>query len=207
MMGYLYLLPLSVSILVPFTFIISYVIAIARGDVEPAFPYISDTGTEPPESCIFGQLLNISAVLIGLSVYVRYRQTIEYHREGPRALLRLNKISLVLGVVAALGVSLVANFQLVFLKNKANIAGMLSMKKFTGDDMTKWYPEDGGWPEHLVSTACEWVMAISFILYFATYILEFRKIEMTEIQVYIVEEMQPLPIKEPDHQDSYGSIA
>lgn len=26
------------------------------------FPFISDTGTEPPESCIFGQMLNLGAV-------------------------------------------------------------------------------------------------------------------------------------------------
>lgn len=26
------------------------------------FPFVSDTGTEPPESCIFGQMLNLGAV-------------------------------------------------------------------------------------------------------------------------------------------------
>jgi hypothetical protein len=31
--------------------------------VWPAFPYISDTGALPPESCIFGQALNIGAFL------------------------------------------------------------------------------------------------------------------------------------------------
>ncbi|OXB69327.1 hypothetical protein ASZ78_015727 [Callipepla squamata] len=45
-------------------FIISYVIAVLEGHVEPLVPYISDTGTKPPESGIFGFMINISALLV-----------------------------------------------------------------------------------------------------------------------------------------------
>jgi len=38
-------------------------IAVLIGHVAPDWPYISDTGTIPPESCIFGQFLTFDALL------------------------------------------------------------------------------------------------------------------------------------------------
>jgi len=55
-------LPVFLVIWTYLTFTISYIIAVSRGDVDAGFPYISDTGARRPESCIFGQMLNISAV-------------------------------------------------------------------------------------------------------------------------------------------------
>ncbi|XP_013777817.1 DNA damage-regulated autophagy modulator protein 1-like isoform X2 [Limulus polyphemus] len=111
----LYFLPLAVFVLLPATFIITYVISILHRDVEVSFPYISDTGTYIPESCIFGQLLNIVACLIAATVYVRYKQVEHYYQNhlGSEStqMLRLNMVGLCLGWAAALGASLVANFQ------------------------------------------------------------------------------------------------
>ena len=56
-------LPFSLIVWTYLTFSISYIIAVARGDVDPGLPYISDTGARRPESSVFGQMLNISAVL------------------------------------------------------------------------------------------------------------------------------------------------
>ncbi|NXW48250.1 DRAM1 protein, partial [Nyctiprogne leucopyga] len=53
-------------------FIISYAIAVLAGHVEPLVPYISDTGTKPPESGIFGFMINISA-LLGFSVKLYWK--------------------------------------------------------------------------------------------------------------------------------------
>lgn len=109
------LLPLSAFVLLPGTFIITYVIAVLLGHVEAEFPYISDTGTRPPESCIFSQLLNVCSLLLLGTVYVRYKEVEQYYRdhlshESPWV-LRTNRVALWLGCVAASGVSLVANFQ------------------------------------------------------------------------------------------------
>ncbi|XP_077560230.1 DNA damage-regulated autophagy modulator protein 1-like [Haemaphysalis longicornis] len=109
------LLPLSVFVLLPGTFIITYLISVLLGHVEVEFPYISDTGTYAPESCIFSQLLNICAVLMAGTVYVRYKEVEQYYRdhlsqESPQV-LRMNTISLWLGWAASVGVSVVANFQ------------------------------------------------------------------------------------------------
>nr|CAD7442702.1 unnamed protein product [Timema bartmani] len=59
----LHLLPISVFVLIPTTFVITYTCAVLLGHVEPGFPYISDTGALPPESCVFAQLLGIASVL------------------------------------------------------------------------------------------------------------------------------------------------
>lgn len=41
----------------------SYIVAVLEGHVVPTVPYISDAATYSPESCIFGQLINIGSVL------------------------------------------------------------------------------------------------------------------------------------------------
>uniref|UniRef100_A0A131YD68 Transmembrane protein n=2 Tax=Rhipicephalus TaxID=426455 RepID=A0A131YD68_RHIAP len=109
------LLPLSVFVLLPGTFIVTYLISILLGHVEVEFPYISDTGTYAPESCIFSQLLNICSFLMAATVYVRYKEVEQYYRdhlsqESPRV-LRMNTSGLWLGWISSLGVSIVANFQ------------------------------------------------------------------------------------------------
>ncbi|KAI0222159.1 DNA damage-regulated autophagy modulator protein 2 [Lamellibrachia satsuma] len=101
--------PLAVFIVLPGTFILSYIIAVWLGHVEADFPYISDTGAVPPESCIFGQLLNIAAVLAAITTYIRYRQ-VEYYA-GSVHMKRSNKVTLFMGLLSCLGISMVGNFQ------------------------------------------------------------------------------------------------
>ena len=92
-----------------------YVVAIWLGHVEIEFPYISDTGTHTPESCIFSQMLNIVSFLVALTMYVRYKQVEQYYRDhlSPESsrILAANVWSLWIGWVSAFGLSIVANFQ------------------------------------------------------------------------------------------------
>ncbi|XP_067000459.1 DNA damage-regulated autophagy modulator protein 2 [Anabrus simplex] len=110
----LYIIPISVFFLVVVTFIITYAIAVALEHVDAGFPYISETGTTPPESCVFAQFVNIAAAVLLVCVYVRYRQVKEISRlAGPRASIspRINKIAGYFGALACLGLDMVANFQ------------------------------------------------------------------------------------------------
>lgn len=81
----------------------------------PNVPYISDAATYSPESCIFGQLINIGALLLGLTIYIRFRQIKEilyvqdYDLVGH--LFRQNTISMWIGFISCLGISIVGNFQ------------------------------------------------------------------------------------------------
>ncbi|KAK5650452.1 hypothetical protein RI129_001481 [Pyrocoelia pectoralis] len=95
-----------------FTFLVSYIIAVYDGHVYPLLPYISDTGTLSPESCIFGQMMNIGAVITMMAIYLRYRQVkLVLDAEDMKAMSILNTLSLYSGVVACLGISFVGNFQ------------------------------------------------------------------------------------------------
>nr|XP_005303746.1 DNA damage-regulated autophagy modulator protein 1 [Chrysemys picta bellii] len=92
-------------------FIISYVIAVLGGHVEPLVPYISDTGTKPPESGIFGFMINISAFLGAATMYIRYliieKQNESSHFMSPSC----NLIALCIGFLGCIGMGIVANFQ------------------------------------------------------------------------------------------------
>ncbi|KAM9334856.1 DNA damage-regulated autophagy modulator protein 1 [Symphorus nematophorus] len=93
------------------TFIISYIIAIFRSDVDIIFPYISDTGAKPPESCIFGLMTFISACAGTATIYARYK-FLEKLSEATNAVRpRLNRAGLVFGMSSCLGMCIVATFQ------------------------------------------------------------------------------------------------
>ncbi|XP_047431178.1 DNA damage-regulated autophagy modulator protein 1 [Mugil cephalus] len=93
------------------TFIVSYLIALFREDVDVIFPYISDTGANPPESCIFGLMTFISACLGTSTMYVRYKYVEKLGQDLLVVNPKLNKAALWLGMLACLGMCIVATFQ------------------------------------------------------------------------------------------------
>ncbi|XP_077357331.1 DNA damage-regulated autophagy modulator protein 1 isoform X2 [Festucalex cinctus] len=93
------------------TFIVSYVIALFRRDVDVLFPYISDTGANPPESCIFGLMTFVSACAGIATIYGRFKFVEKLNEETRVVSPRLNKAALVLGMLACLGMCVVATFQ------------------------------------------------------------------------------------------------
>ncbi|RUS80490.1 hypothetical protein EGW08_011741 [Elysia chlorotica] len=110
------LLPVFQVSIATLAFLLSYVWSVRRMDVSPAFPFISDTGASRPESCFFSQMLNMSAFITFFIMYIRFKYVqlkIRLTEEGevPIWVPRINLVSSLLGVIAAFGVSLVANFQ------------------------------------------------------------------------------------------------
>ncbi|KAM3727407.1 DNA damage-regulated autophagy modulator protein [Dirofilaria immitis] len=94
---------------------IKYCIAVSKGHVTVFWPYISDSGTLPPESCIFGQLLNLAAVFFAITAYLRHRQLIEFYwhylKQRDGSWRNYSTICLWFGYFSAFGVSLIGNFQ------------------------------------------------------------------------------------------------
>lgn len=114
----LHIIPTLVCLITPVTFIVTFILSVYYGHVFPLIPYISDTGANFPESCVFSQFLNIAALLLSCCVYVRGLQvdifaTFKF-RVGRR--LRLNTLATYIGYVSCLGLSVVANFQVNRLK-------------------------------------------------------------------------------------------
>ncbi|XP_037356854.1 DNA damage-regulated autophagy modulator protein 2 [Talpa occidentalis] len=103
-------LPSALVIWTAAAFIFSYITAVILHHVDPALPYISDTGTVAPEKCLFGAMLNVAAVLCIATIYVRYKQVQALSPEESR-IIKLNKAGLVIGWLSCLGLCLVANFQ------------------------------------------------------------------------------------------------
>lgn len=261
-----------------------YIVALLEGHVVPNIPYISDAATYSPESCFFGQAINIGCVLrkvlidiinlepflsllclsVGITVYVRYKQILELqlcHQVLAPNTARLNRVSLWIGLVSAFGISIVGNFQetnvrvvhlfgallcfgfgsvyfslqtilsyylqpftssmavahlrmvlsmvcVVFFLLVA-IPGVISHIKYDGKDPRHWYPSDGGWMFHVISSVSEWIVATAFCFYILSYTPEFRDIHMEHPKLILVR-TTILLIEEGDREgvssSSYGEI-
>jgi hypothetical protein len=109
-----WIIPFLTFIFSTAAFVVSYAIAVSLNHVTAIWPYISDSGTLPPESCIFGQLLNVAALFLACTVYLRHRQIVEFywhHHQQPGKWRSISCALLFLGYTSAFGVSMVANFQ------------------------------------------------------------------------------------------------
>ncbi|XP_078053796.1 DNA damage-regulated autophagy modulator protein 2-like isoform X1 [Augochlora pura] len=109
----LHYLPIFLFIALPSVFIATYVISVLLGHVEAGFPYISDTATYAPESCIFAQFVNMLAMLMSFVVYIRYSQVKECTTvfSLQSSLPKWNHWALIFGLMSTFGLSVVANFQ------------------------------------------------------------------------------------------------
>ncbi|KAF3705190.1 DNA damage-regulated autophagy modulator protein 1 Damage-regulated autophagy modulator [Channa argus] len=93
------------------TFIVPYLLAIYRRDVDIVFPYISDSGANPPESCVFGLMTFITACAGIGTIYSRYKFVEKLSEETSLVRPCLNKAALGLGLLSCLGMTIVASFQ------------------------------------------------------------------------------------------------
>ncbi|EEB11323.1 conserved hypothetical protein [Pediculus humanus corporis] len=106
-------LPFVLSIGAPISFLLTYGIAVGNDHVSWLWPYISDTGTLPPENCIFSLLLNsFSFILIGV-IYLKYRIVSELvkYKETVNIKSFFNKMSAIFGYLSCFGLIIVANFE------------------------------------------------------------------------------------------------
>lgn len=122
----LHILPIFLVIWSCAGFIITFIIAVERRDVVPFIPFISDTGTTPPESCVFGLLINISSFLGAFTIYIRYKILQTLNEANPLVKSRLNCVAFLCGLLACLGMCIVANFQETALRVAHDIGALLA---------------------------------------------------------------------------------
>ncbi|XP_031627254.1 DNA damage-regulated autophagy modulator protein 1-like [Contarinia nasturtii] len=119
-MSKVFVLPIAVCLLCLFTFFGTSFVAILLGHVSNTTSttsalYISDGATFSPESCVFGQFVNMGAVLLGIVIYIRYRQIEELMYDYTnliKSMTNMNKTAMWFGYLTCLGLSMVANFQI-----------------------------------------------------------------------------------------------
>uniref|UniRef100_F6X8T7 CWH43-like N-terminal domain-containing protein n=1 Tax=Monodelphis domestica TaxID=13616 RepID=F6X8T7_MONDO len=131
-------------------FIISYLIAVFFGHVNSFLPYISDTGTVPPESGIFGFMFNFSACLGAATIYMKYKMVEKQNQTCYFSNPFANLVALVVGLVACFGMGIVASFQ----------------------ELSLPVIHDGG------TAISEWTVACSFISFFLTFIQDFQNVTL-----------------------------
>ncbi|XP_078062473.1 modulator of macroautophagy TMEM150B-like [Mustelus asterias] len=180
-------------------------LAVVNGSVNITlqFPYISVCGAEPPQSCIFGQIMNIGAFLVTWVCVIRYQQVKDYGYQST-----LNIVSLVAGCLCAVGGSMVGNFQTV---NQIHVHLVGAFLAFYIGSVYFWLqvrltykvqPRHGGkWigPVRIIcnlvcticlvllvvlhnlkrrtaAAICEWVAAMALLLLFGLFAVDFRHI-------------------------------
>ncbi|XP_053560708.1 DNA damage-regulated autophagy modulator protein 2 [Bombina bombina] len=92
-------------------FLLPYITATVRGDVDTFVPYISDTGVNPPERGVFGIMLDIASLLGIFTMYIRYKHVDALNHNYSSCISLPNKIGLVIGLLSCFGLCVVANFQ------------------------------------------------------------------------------------------------
>ncbi|XP_067906250.1 DNA damage-regulated autophagy modulator protein 1 isoform X1 [Heterodontus francisci] len=119
-------LPVALVIWSCAAFAISFIIAVLTRHVEPLVPFISDTGTLPPERCIFGLMINLSAFLGLVVMCTRYKLLKTLNDRETTISPKLNCAALVCGALGCLGMCIVANFQETTLRVVHDFGALLS---------------------------------------------------------------------------------
>ncbi|XP_064417986.1 DNA damage-regulated autophagy modulator protein 1 [Latimeria chalumnae] len=104
-------LPVFLVIWSSAAFIVPYIIAVFSGHVKPLVPYISDTGTNPPESGVFGFMVTISAVLGAATIVTKYKLLEKLNESTSLINSKCNLFALCIGILSCIGMIIVATFQ------------------------------------------------------------------------------------------------
>ncbi|GBM00357.1 hypothetical protein AVEN_179179-2 [Araneus ventricosus] len=114
-------LPMLMSVTMLATIFVPYLIVLARGNLNPFLPFVSQVSGSPPQSGIFNLFLSISSLIafIGLNLLFmgiriqKKRLQDEWVRQTASL---LNKISLIPGHVGILGMVIVGSYPIDFYR-------------------------------------------------------------------------------------------
>ncbi|CAB1345962.1 unnamed protein product, partial [Coregonus sp. 'balchen'] len=177
------------------TFIVSYLIALFEHHVDVIFPYISDTGANPPESCIFGLMTVITAFAGMATIYARYKfvEKLNEKAGGETTVTSVHDAGALLfffsGVLYTILQSIISykaypyGCSLALFGMRTGIATIAFLAVsptvicavFVTQTTLHRKTEDEDYVFHLVSAVSEWIVAFSFIFFFLTYIHDFKK--------------------------------
>ncbi|KAH7711191.1 Frag1/DRAM/Sfk1 [Aphelenchoides avenae] len=111
----LWIIPVLSAICALIAFGVSYGVGVGRGDEAAWFSFISDGGQIAPERCIFSQFLNLAALFMGITMYLRHHQYVVFYRYKVNERMgwryKFSVVMLSVGFAGCIGMSIVANFQ------------------------------------------------------------------------------------------------
>lgn len=124
------------------------------------------------------------------SVYFSLQSILTYYLHPYTSSLAVAHLRMVLSMICAIFFFLVA------------IPGVISHIKYDGKDPRHWYPSDGGWMFHVISSVSEWIVATAFSFYILSFTPEFRDIHMEHPKLMIIRTTQLLVEEDPQDRMS-----
>lgn len=98
-------------LIVSICLLFSLALGLSNGNLsQPPWPYVSDIGASPPESCVFAMVLNWCAMFFMINGYVYYKYVVQHGHKS-----KLNSAALVVSIIGSAGFSLVGCFQVVII--------------------------------------------------------------------------------------------
>ncbi|XP_054709668.1 uncharacterized protein LOC129219333 [Uloborus diversus] len=97
---------------------LAYIIAVSRGNVDPFLPLISDAAGSPPQNGLFGTFVCLGGMFGVAFMVQRYMIVLEINREKSSLVTLVNKLSLVVGVLSMIGITLVTGYPVNFYRNR-----------------------------------------------------------------------------------------
>ncbi|KAG8202029.1 hypothetical protein JTE90_010400 [Oedothorax gibbosus] len=98
--------------------LVAYLIAVARGNVDAILPLISDAAGSPPQNGFFGTLVCLGGMCGVVFMIQRYMIVLEKNKGRSSLVLHINKISLVIGILSMLGITLITGYPINFYRNR-----------------------------------------------------------------------------------------
>ncbi|KAM4825012.1 modulator of macroautophagy TMEM150B [Thomomys bottae] len=218
MWGHLTLVPIFLALWAIGGIWLVFAMALINQDVDLSrdFPFISNCGSFPPQSCVFSQVLNTGAAMVIWICIVRYHQLRDWGVPT-----WLNQLTLWSGILCALGTSITGNFQERNQKpthmTGAFLAFIMGTVYFWLQIFLSWLvkglPQPGApWMAWLrlglcslctaimgaTLAACEWAVAMLLFLLFGLFAVDFSVLDGCRLCLQPQPQPQPQPLASPE---------
>lgn len=118
------------------------------------------------------------------TIYLSLQTVLSYALQPYTSTMAVAHLRLVLSMICIVFFMLVA------------IPGVISHIDYDGKDPRHWYPSDGGWLFHVISSVSEWIVATAFSFYILSFTPEFRDVHIEHPKVILINRREVIIVRE-----------
>lgn len=115
-------IPLVFGVVLAGGALLTFVWAIARGDVTPYLPFVSEAGTDPPQSGFFSLCLFVAATFGLKTILVRYQTVRSFNSSCSKKVDAMNGAAGIVAIISFLGMAMVASFPVASIPTVHSVA-------------------------------------------------------------------------------------
>lgn len=115
-------IPLVFGVVLAGGTLLTFVWAIARGDVTPYLPFVSEAGADPPQSGFFSLCLFVAATFGLKCLLVRYQTVRSFNASCSKKLDAMNGAAAIVALVSFIGMATVASFPVAEIPTVHSVA-------------------------------------------------------------------------------------